>query len=152
MAVFVINEWLWADSAGENGLQAQGDAFKIITRLAESDHQIVVVEGSPFDQKAWKLCKSTNPMILQAIARAYVAGVRQNSDRCRILKPEHTVALSVELARAVNADDHYLVKSLLSVDGAVLVTTDRDLREAVVTAGRSCLSREEFSAQIFLSG
>lgn len=149
MAVFVINEWLWADSSGENGLQAQGEALKVITRLAASDHQIVVMEGSPFDQKPLKLCKSTNPMILQVIGRDYMAGVRLSSDRCRILKPQDTVALPADLASAIKTDDHYLVQSLLSVEGAILVTTDRYLREAVGKAGLNCLFREEFLARYF---
>ena len=150
MAVFVINEWLWADSSGENGQQAQGDALKVITRLAASDHQIVVVEGSRFDQKAWKLCKSTSPMIAQRLASAFVATVRQSSNRCRILKPQDTADLPETLASATNTDDHYLVRALVSVAGAILVTTDKNLCEAVRKAGLKCLSREEFMAQIFL--
>ena len=131
MAVFVINEWLWADLSGSNGRQAQREAFSVIEKLPASDHLIVVVEGSWFDRKAWKLCKSTNPMIVQRIAGAYVANVRQNSDRCLIVKPETAVALPGELASATNIDDHYLVQAQLSVSGAVLVTTDEHLREAV---------------------
>ncbi len=149
MALFVINEWLWDDSSGKNGLQAQQEALNVITMLAVSDHQIVVVEGSQFDQKAWKLCKSTNPMIVQRIAGAYVANVRQNSDRCLILKPEAVVALPDELASATNPDDHYLLQAQLSVTGAVLVTTDNPLREAVGKTGLSCLSREEFLSTYF---
>lgn len=149
MAVFVINEWLWADSSGENGPEAQIETLKLLTKLAKSQHQIVVVEGSPFDQKAFQLCKSTKPMILQVIGREYMARVRLNLDRCVILKPQDMVALPAALASAVKADDHYLVQSLLSVHGSVLVTTDGDLREAVAREGWSCLSREEFLATYF---
>jgi len=149
VAVFVINEWLWDDSSGQNGLLAQKEAFNLITKLATSDHQIVVIEDSSFDQKAWKLCKSTNRMIVQRIAAAYVANVRLNSDRCLILKPESIVGLPDELASATKLDDHYLLRALLSVSGGVLVTTDRPLREAARKAGLSCLSREEFLATYF---
>lgn len=149
MAVFVINEWLWADSLGENGEQAQREALKVITSLATSDHQIVVVEGSPFDQKSWKLCKSTNPMILQIIGPAYVAGVRLNPDRCRILRPRDMADLPKGLASATKGDDHYLVQALLSIAGAILVTSDKDLCEAVSKAELSCLLREQFLAKYF---
>lgn len=148
MAIFVINEWLWADLSGSNGLQAQREAFSVIEKLAASDHRIVVIEGSSFDQKAWNLCKSTNP-IVQRIAGAYVANVRQNSDRCLIFKPEAAVALPDELASATEPDDHYLVQAQLTVIGAVLVTTDKLLRDAVGKAGLSCLSREEFLSTYF---
>lgn len=144
MAIFVINEWLWADLSGSNGLLAQSEAFSVIEKISASHHQIVVTEGSPFDQKAWNLCKSTNPMIVQRIAGAYLKNVRQNSDRCKVLKLEAAVVLPDQLASATKPDDHYLVQAQLSVIGAILVTTDEPLREAVGKAGLSCLSREEF--------
>jgi len=144
VAAFVINEWLWADLSGGNGPQAQRKAFIVIEKLAVSDHQIVVIEGSAFDQKAWNLCKSTNPMIVQRMAGAYVANLRLNSDRCVILKPEAVPGVPRELATATNQDDHYLIQAQLSVEGAILVTTDGDLCHAVKQAGLACLSREEF--------
>ena len=143
MAIFVINEWLWADLSGSNGPLAQREAFSVIEKLPASDHRILLVEGSPFDQKAWNLCKSTDP-IVQRIAGAYVANVRQNFDRCQILKPEEIDALPDELASAIKPDDQYLVQAQRSVSGAILVTTDNPLREALGKAGLSCLSREEF--------
>lgn len=144
MAAFVINEWLWADLSGGNELQAQREAFMVIEKLAISDHQIVVIEGSAFDQKAWNLCKNTNPMVVQRIAGAYVVNLRQNSDRCVILQPEALPAVPGELASATKQDDHYLIQAQLSVEGAILVTTDRDLCRAVKQAGLPCLSRQEF--------
>ena len=88
-------------------------------------------------------------MVIQLIAGLYVANVRWNSDRCLILKPEATLALPDELASATKPDDHYLLRAQLSVPGAVLVTTDRPLCEAVGKAGLSCLSREEFLSTYF---
>jgi hypothetical protein len=148
VAVFVINEWLWSDLLGQNGLSNQREAFGVIEKIPASDHRIVIVEGSAFDKKAWNLCKSAN-LIAQRIAGAYVASVRQNSDRCLILQPEILVALPHELASAINPDDHYLVRAQLSVAGAVLVTTDGALCQVVVTAGLSCLSREKFLSTYF---
>ncbi len=149
MAIFVINEWLWYDLSGSNGLGPQREAFSFIEKLSASDHRIVFIEGSPFDQKAWSLCKSTNPMIVQRIAGVYVANVRQNSDRCQILKLEELAALPDELAGAIKPDDRYLVQTQLSVKGAVLVTSDNPLREALGKAGLSCLSGEEFLSTYF---
>lgn len=143
MAIFVINEWLLEDSSGNNGLEFQRQAFSIITALAASEHQIVIIEGSPFDQKAWSLCKGTGS-IIRAITRLFVVSLRQNSDRCRILKPEPPVAIPEQLAGATKHDDHYLLHAQLAVEGAILVTTDGPLREAVRNAGLPCLFREEF--------
>jgi len=143
VAIFVINEWLWADASGQNGQPSQRQAYEVIAKLGVSDHSIVIIERSPFDQKAWNICKSTDT-IVQAIARAYVVSLRQNFDRCLILKPEQLAAMPDDLAAAINPDDRYLVEAQLTVAGAVLVTTDERLCEAVRAAGLSCLSREEF--------
>ena len=149
MADFVINEWLWSDISGKNGLQLQRETFSVIEKLPASDHRIVIIEGSAFDQKAWNLCKSSNPMLVQRIAGAYVANVRANSDRCLILKSEAVVSLPEELASATKADDHYLLRAQLAVTGAILVTTDAPLQETAIKAGLKCLSREEFLATYF---
>src|SRR5579863_924264 len=148
MAVFVVNEWLWHDLSGNNGPSQQSEAFSIIEKLPASDHRIVVIEGSSFDQKAWSLCKSANP-IVQRIAGAYVANVRANSDRCQTLKPGDVAAFPQELALAIKPDDRYLVQALLSVPGAILVTTDGDLRDALGKTGLNCISREQFLSTYF---
>ena len=148
MATFVINEWLWEDSSGVNGLGFQAEVFNLITRLAVSEHQIVIIEGSPFDQKAWRLCKGTST-IIRAIVTVFVTNLRQNSDRCRILKPELAVPIPEQLAAATNHDDHYLLEAQQAVEGAIIVTTDGTLREAVRNAGLPCLSREEFLSTYF---
>lgn len=148
MAFFVINEWLWADSSGKNGIDAQAQAFQIIVRLSESDHQIIIIEGSRFDQKAWALCNNTS-RIVTGLAKAFHNNVRLNSDRCRLLKPESAADVSEDLASSIKDDDRYLVRAQLSVGGAVLVTTDAPLREAVTRFGLPCLSREEFLSQYF---
>ena len=148
MAVFVINEWLWADLSGDNGVQSQREALTVIEKLPSSAHQIVVIEGSRFDQKAWNLCKSTSPTV-QRIAGLYVRNIRLNSDRCIILKPDATVPLPDELASATKPDDHYLLHAQLSAAGAILVTTDNPLREAAHRAGLIWLSREDFLSTYF---
>lgn len=148
MASFVINEWLWEDSSGVNGLPAQRRAFSVITEFAKSDHRLVVIAGSAFDKKAWRLCKSTDATAA-AIARAFVLGVRSNSDRVLILRAEEAVGIPDELAAATKADDHYLLQAQLSVAEAILISTDEPLREAVRNAGFNCLSREEFLTAYF---
>jgi len=143
VAVFVLNEWLWADSFGDNGAERQKEAFNVIVKLAASEHQIVVIVGSRFDEKAWKLCKSTNTNVAK-IAKAYFNVLRINSNRCLLLKSESVAELPEGLSESIKDDDHYLVRAQLSVNGAVLVTTDEPLRNVVMQAGLNCLSRDEF--------
>jgi hypothetical protein len=148
VAAFIINEWLWADSAGDNGADRQKDAFSVMTKLSVSDHQIVVVVGSAFDQKAWKFCKSDNAVVV-GIAKIYVNALRLNSSRCLLVKSEAIEPLPAGLAASVKPDDHYLVQAQLSVNGAILVTTDKPLRDAAAAAGLTCLSRDEFLQTYF---
>ena len=143
MAIFVINEWLWADSFGDNGPERQKQAFNAIVKLATSEHQIVVIEGSSFDEKAWKLCKSTDTTVV-GIAKTYLNILRFDSNRCLLLKPDDTVAVPKHLSGSIKDDDQYLVRAQVSVSGAILVTTDEPLRNAVSQAGLTCISREEF--------
>ena len=143
MAVFVINEWLWHDSSGENGPDAQKQAFEVIRILANSTHQIVIIEGSPFDQKAWALCKSSNTAVV-GLARIFRNNIRQNSGRCIIVKPDHAAAYPDELGSSVKPDDQYLVRAQLSVAGSILVTTDKPLRDVIENAGLPCMLRGDF--------
>jgi predicted nucleic acid-binding protein len=83
-------------------------------------------------------------MIVQRIAGAYVVNLRQNSHRCVILQPGAVSAVPADLASVTNVDDHYLIQAQLSVNGAILVTTDGALCNAVKQAGLACLSRQEF--------
>ena len=151
MAIFVINEWLWADSSGENGLVAQREVLDLVVTLASSYDQIVVIIGSAFDQKAWACCKSPNPLAL-TLARTFVASIRQNSDRCRLLDAEAVAVLPDDLASSIKADDHYLVRAQLTVASATLITTDGPLQEIVRQAGLPCLTREEFIARYNTAG
>jgi hypothetical protein len=148
VAIFVVNEWLWADSSGANGRPLQLQAYRVITELCASNHRIVVIEGSAFDKKAWNICRSKDP-IVGSIARTYVVSVRQNSDRCQILKPDVAPDLPAELVAETNPDDHYLLHALFSVSEAILVTTDESLCRAVRRAGLSCVSREDFLSNYF---
>jgi hypothetical protein len=147
LALFVINEWLWHDSRGENGKVHQKRALLAMTSLAESDHQIIIIEGSSFDKKAWALCRSQETVVA-ALAKIYVTTLRQNLDRCKLLKPDDVTALPEELISSpkLKDDDRYLVQAQQAVPGAIIVTTDGPLRELLTERGLRCLSREEFFA------
>lgn len=143
MAVFVINEWLWADLSGANSRGHQIEAISLIEHLVTCDHQIVVIEGSEFDRKAWNLCKSTDTLVVKSVV-AFVKDIRQNSDRCLILRPEAAAPLPDGLAAEIKPDDRYLIQAQLAVAGAIIVTTDGPLREALHRFGLGCITREEF--------
>jgi hypothetical protein len=67
---------------------------------------------------------------------------------CTGRKGEAVAALPEELAAAAKPDDHYLIQAQLAVDGAIVVTTDNPLREALDSADLPCISREEFLRRV----
>ena len=150
MACFVINEWLWEDLAGHNSKMARRESFDFLTKFVASDHQMVWVEGSAFDRKAWALCKSRDT-IGQRIGGIFVKDIRQDLDRCIVLKYDDTAVLPEEVAARVKDDDEYLVRAQLSVAGSILVTTDPDLCSVVSNHGLPCMSRDEFLKMYFSS-
>ena len=143
MATFVINEWLPEDCSGANGLTRQQEALRVITMLASSEHRIIVLAGSPFEQKFFNLCRRTE-ISIRGISRLYHLELRQNLDRCTTLRSEQAAALPDTLAEATKPDDHYLLGTQLAVPGAILVSTDGPLRAAASQHGLPCLSREDF--------
>lgn len=146
MSVYVLNEWLWADLAGENGAVARRQAFTTMERFAESTYQLIVVYQSRFDKKAWALCRS-HDVVSQRLGRAFVLLIRSNLDRCRILYPQDLVPLPEELVAAVKPDDHYLVQACLTVPGSILVTVDNPLGEVLAARGLSWIHRDALVAQ-----
>jgi hypothetical protein len=140
--VYVINEWFWADLRGQNGGQQQRETFEFLTRFANSTSQMVIVEGSAFDQKAWALC-SSKAGVLTVIGKAFFNKLRLNLDRCRILKDEELASLPESLLSAVKPDDRYLVQACVTCPGAVLATTDTPLFEAAASYGITCMTREQ---------
>ena len=117
MAVFVINEWLWADSSGSNGPHAQRQAFDVIRLLGDSDHQIAIIENSEFDRKAHTLCRS-NEDIVRQIIKIFMMILRQDSNRCIVLKLDMAAILPERLAGSIKPDDRYLVRAQLSISGS----------------------------------
>ncbi len=99
MAAFVINEWLWHDLSGDNGRERQLQAISLIADFGVSQHQVVVIEGSKFDQKAWGLCKSVNQLAVQG-AVAFVVNIRLNLDKCIVVKPDQLGPFPEELLAA----------------------------------------------------
>jgi hypothetical protein len=141
-------KWFWADASGDNGEGAQALALRLIERLSKSEHQVVVIEGSGFDRKAWALCKSNNAIAIE-IVRTYMGSVRQNSDRCRIFGDNDVALLRDPLVSQVKPDDHYLVRAQRAEPDSIVVTTDAPLIKILEEHSIPCLRREVFLKQYF---
>src|SRR5205823_4821697 len=123
---------------GSNQKEKQRETFEFLNRFVDSPATMVVIEGSRFDQKAWSLSRS-NDQVLSSIAKIFNLRIRLNTNRCKILNNDDAIAeVPQNLSQVVNRDDHYLVQACLTSVGAILVTTDRKLIDAVSPHGIRC--------------
>ena len=142
MADYILNEWIWADATGENGSAQQAEAFRLLKVLSEGGDRIIVVKGSSFFHKGWKLCVATARPALE-IAKFFKMQFLFNSDRCLLLDESELPELPDAL-KQVKPDDQYLVRAHLKVGRAIVVTTDLPLKEILEEANIPCEIRSDF--------
>jgi len=150
MADYVLNEWVWADAVGENGRTRQLEAFQVLSALSERSDRIVVVKGSSFYAKAWKLCIAMT-LPAREIAQFFKLNFLFNSDKCRLLNESELEQFPLSLSDVKN-DDQYLVRAQLTATGSVIITTDRPLKAALDQAGIPCEHRDDFVARYLAPG
>ncbi len=144
MAVYALNEWLWADIGGENRAEARELTLRFLEALSRSQDQILVVLASPFEKKAWAACTSPD-MAEQRIAAFFARAIRQDSDRCRLLRPEDLDPVPEALRHAgVKPDDEYLLQAQQTCPESRIVTTDQPLLAILRQHGIPCEERGPF--------
>lgn len=143
MSDLVVNEWLWSDLLGENEDPKRRQSLRFLEALTRKPDRLIVVKGSGFDSKAWRLCKLTDPFSRQ-VARVYVASIRLNSDKCLELLQPNLPPIEESLASFLKQDDHYLVQAQHAIADSRIITTDRPLKEGLDRFGIPCEFRDEF--------
>ena len=149
--MFLINEWLWADISGSNGVRNQSVAAQFLEAFIYSSYQIVIVTGSAFDQKAWEHCRSLDT-IGRRLAKLFVVQIRQNSSKALFVSLNDLGELTGDLRSLVKDDDHYLVRTLVMLPDVTLVTTDEPLRKVLADHVLKAISRDDFLESYFKIG
>jgi len=54
----VVDEWLWADLAGENTQKRQSESHRVLLQVLQKCDQFVTVAGSQFLRTFWDFCRS----------------------------------------------------------------------------------------------
>lgn len=144
MSNFVIDEWLWADLSGENSNDAKKEAFDFIQKVYDKCDRIVMIKGSKFTQKTWRFCRDAKDIRSHEIANFYTAKFTFNASKSVFLDKASLKSVPEQVANETNADDHYLIQALETVDVEVLVTTDRPLLETLNRYGYKCALRDQF--------
>ena len=143
MADLVIDEWLWADLAGENTKGKQREAFQFLEAIYNKCDRVVTVKGSRFDQKAMELWGHTD-VFRRRIARFFKAKFWYNLDKSVMLEENELQNLPGQIATEIEHKDHYLVRAYLTSNASEIVTTDNPLNEVLGRHGISCKRRDEF--------
>lgn len=142
--LLIIDEWIWADLAGENSYEKQQEAFRFLVKVLERCDRLAVVRGSPFLKKFFTLCKNHDVMVRKVI-KLFIDSFLRNSDKSVNYEETELQALREEIAKEVKKDDHYLVRAYLSAGvKALIITTDNPLRESLVKHNINCQHRNEF--------
>jgi hypothetical protein len=144
MGNIVIDEWLWADLAGENSKDAKKQAFDFICKIFDKCDRIVMVKESKFNQKLWTFCKNAKKVWDCQIVKYYVANFFSNMSKSVLLEGDSLESLPEQMANETNVDDHYLIQALLTTHAQVLVTTDVHLKDVLCRYGFNCVLKNEF--------
>jgi len=143
VSFLIIDEWLWADLNGENSPRAQGQSLNFIFAVFRKCDRIVIVKGSKFEKKAWSFTKHED-VRRREISKYFTRNFLYNSLKTHYLDSSSLPSVPSNLAGMTNYDDHYLIQACLVIEDAVVVTTDKSLRAALLECGKSCEHRDEF--------
>jgi hypothetical protein len=143
MADFVLNEWLWSDLSGETDTRKQEESYRILVALTQGSDRLVVVEGSAFAQKCWRLSKVASD-VLQRDAVKLFKSLLVDPAKCLRLGPTTLKDPPPGLAARCKADDYYLIQAQQAVPDSTVITTDNDLMEALQASGLPCRRRDQW--------
>lgn len=101
--------------------------FRFLKQLKILDDRLVVVRGSKFTDKMYRLAKEDQaPFVLYS---KELSGL-YNSSFCTILEQEDLVPFPTEMVGVKN-DDVYLVRAQLTIPGSFILTTDGALKDTL---------------------
>ncbi len=143
MADFVLNEWLWSDLSGETDARKQKESYGILVALIQGSDRLVVVEGSAFVQKCWRLSKVASDVLRRDAVKLFKS-LLVDPARCLRLGSTTLKDPPSGLARRCKADDYYLIQAQQAVPDSTVVTTDNELMDALQASGLLCLRRDEW--------
>ena len=131
----VINEWIFHDIDGTNGLQAQQRVELFLEALKNGNDRIVVLRESPWAYKAWQLW-THNDVRVQILSKLLYLGILIDPLKLIYLSPGEVQPLPPGLAEQVPDDDVYLFQTAIAGGARIIVTTDGRLIEAVTNANQ----------------
>jgi hypothetical protein len=146
MALFVMDEWLWADAAGENGEIRQRDTIDLMFAIYEICDRLVIVRGSPFYEKAIHFWRHTNQPCRQ-FAKFFHELILYNSEKAELLDYGQLRNLPEGLELETQPEDRYLAQAHFVLPQSKVITTDTALKSALQRHSVACEHRDDFISQ-----
>lgn len=136
---FIVDEWLWHDLGGENGLERQQQAFQFLERLVRKCDMLVSMKGSAFEQKFYNLCLLRDVVVRQ-IVRYCRNFILSNSQKYLTVVEHDCPPLPDDWN--VKPDDRYLA-CLATAGHGTVVTTDAPLIQELRHHQIECIHRDD---------
>ncbi|OGH57628.1 MAG: hypothetical protein A3G34_13915 [Candidatus Lindowbacteria bacterium RIFCSPLOWO2_12_FULL_62_27] len=148
MSPLILDEWLWADLLGENGVERQKQASAFLLAIRTICNPIVIVKGSKFERKTFNFWKNAGfDATLRKIAKFYRSEFWSNSVKTIRIEAGQLKPLWGDLQKQVNPDDHYILQAYFTIQKCVIVTTDTRLKPLLDSKNIDCKYRDEFVSE-----
>lgn len=132
----IVNEWLFHDIRGDNGLAAQRRVGIFLEEILNGNRRIIIPQGTRWMDKAWQLWNVADPRV-QILSKLFYFGIYLDSLKSTHLHFSQLQPLPADLAATVPADDDYLFQAALASGANLIVTTDGRLVDAASNAAQN---------------
>lgn len=141
--ILVLNEWIFHDLWGENGVDAQREAAAFLNAFCSSTDQLVLPAELRWMQKAYQLMTLTDPILRDTSKRFH--SLLLDSERTIDTRKLDIVDIPDGLRGNLPEEDVYLVSAYLAAGADRLITTDQGLFDSVADSELvSCQMRDDF--------
>ncbi len=145
--LFIIDEWMWHDLSGENGVEKQRETLRFLELLYNKCDKIATIKSSRFEEKFFDFLKSAEDIISREIAKFYKYNIFYNSEK--YLREEETQTVSENTLSEIKLDDRYLAKLYYIVKRqhkieCLIITTDEPLINVLTKHKIQCEHRDSF--------
>lgn len=124
-ALIVVDEWLYHDLRGDNGDEKQEDAFRFLFKFIKTPDKMVILRGSPFEKKMFKLVsESENNESAALLSKLFHKAIMVNSSKTVFLERDQLKPITPKLLKLIPSDDQYLFEAHLNVKKSFILTTD----------------------------
>ena len=147
----VINEWIFHDLLGENGLERFRLAAAFLVKLDGSNDRIVMPAEARWRGKAFQLMTATSPA--QREVSKVMHSLLRDTERCIRLENDDMPEESLTSYDWAPEEDVYLLQAYSAASADLLITTDEELFEKARERGEiACRLRDEFLSSYEATG